>query len=614
MRRGAARLPIPPSERISGFKPEELIGQVLHEKVHHTHPDGTPFPIEECPLDNALPLQEAVVGYEDVFVHKDGHFYPVRCAGRPIIVNGEPIGTVIEVQDITEERRAAAERERLLEEERRHARNLQRLNAASVAINAATSVEEVVRLINEKARELTGARMAVVNLVHDGDWKRARTMASLSGEYAAWSDYDAQVTGEGIYNLVAREKRTMRMTQAELESHPAWHGFSAEAGKRPPPRGWMAAPLLDGGGERIGVVWLSDKWIGGAAGEFTDADEALLWQLAQVASVALENQQLYEQEQEARQMAEQATRAKDEFLAVVSHELRSPLNSILGWNRLLRSQRGDDPQIARVTETVESSGKAQLRLIEDLLDTARIISGKMKLETQPVELVAVIASALEAVRPAADSKGIVIVPDFDPEAGQTSYQITGDPDRLQQVVWNLVSNAIKFTPEGGWVWVELRRGGPGVQIIVRDTGQGISPDLLPYVFDRFKQGDSSVSRRFGGLGLGLALVKHLVELHGGSVMVESLGEGQGATFTVSLPARAVKGDVEAKSRGESDTVVARPARPWPATRIAHWRARAGGRGRGRRARIDYPHARTVWGAGHWRGFGRRRARRARITA
>jgi PAS domain S-box-containing protein len=547
------------SERISGFKPEELIGQVLHEKVHHTHPDGTRFPIEECPLDRALPLHEAVVGYEDVFVHKDGHFYPVRCAGRPIVVNGEPIGTVIEVQDITEERRAAAERERLLEEERRHGRNLQRLNAASVAINAATSIEEVVRLINEKARELTGARMAGVNLVHDGDWKRSRSAPSLSGDYAAWDNYEAQLTGKGFYTLVAREKRTMRMTQAELESHPALRRFSVEAGEHPPLRGWMAAPLLDGGGECIGVVQLSDKWISGAASEFTEADEALMWQLAQVASVALENQQLYEHEQEARQMAEQATRAKDEFLAVVSHELRSPLNAILGWNRLLRSRRGDDPQIARVTETVESSGQAQLRLIEDLLDTARIISGKMRLETQPVELVGVIASALDAVRPAADSKGIIIVPDFGLESGQMSYQVNGDSDRLQQVVWNLVSNAIKFTPDGGRVWVGLRRGGPGVQIIVRDTGQGISPDLLPYVFDRFKQGDSSVSRRFGGLGLGLALVKHLVELHGGSVMVESPGESQGSTFTVSLPAPGVKGDVEAKSHGERETVVARPA-------------------------------------------------------
>src|SRR5262249_47287669 len=158
------------------------------------------------------------------FVHKDGHFYPVRCAGRPIIMNGEPIGTVIEVQDITEERRAAAERERLFEEERRHGWNLQRLNAASVAINAATSLEEVARLINEKARELTGARVAVVNLVDDGDWERSRSVVSLSGEYAAWGDYDARETCERIYNLVARKKQTMRMTQAELESHQAWRG------------------------------------------------------------------------------------------------------------------------------------------------------------------------------------------------------------------------------------------------------------------------------------------------------------------------------------------------------------------------------------------------------
>jgi PAS domain S-box-containing protein len=252
------------------------------------------------------------------------------------------------------------------------------------------------------------------------------------------------------------------------------------------------------------------------------------------------------EERAAREVAEQATRAKDEFLAVVSHELRSPLNAILGWNNMLRSQRGDDPYIARVIDTIQRNGKAQLQLIEDLLDTARIITGKMKLEVQPVELVVVIAAALDTVRTAADSKGIVIATDFDPEAGQ----ITGDPARLQQVVWNLVSNAIKFTPEGGWVWVGLQRAGSGVRIVVQDTGQGIEPDLLPYVFDRFKQGDSSTSRRFGGLGLGLSLVKHLVELHGGAVTAESPGKGQGTTITVSLPVRAVRAMGQAVSRGD----------------------------------------------------------------
>lgn len=260
---------------------------------------------------------------------------------------------------------------------------------------------------------------------------------------------------------------------------------------------------------------------------------------------------LLAEEHRLREIAEQAMRAKDEFLGVVSHELRSPLNAILGWSRLLRSQRGDDPQIATVTETIERSGKAQLQLIEDLLDTTRIIAGKMKLEAAPVELVDVISLALDTVRPAANNKGIAITANLDPKAGQ----ITGDPDRLQQVVWNLVSNAIKFTPEGGRVWVELRRGDTGVQIVVRDTGQGIAPDLLPYVFDRFKQGDSSTSRRFGGLGLGLALVKHLIELHGGGVTIESPGEGQGTTFTVNLPVRAVRGDGGTEGQRDGETAV-----------------------------------------------------------
>jgi PAS domain S-box-containing protein len=265
---------------------------------------------------------------------------------------------------------------------------------------------------------------------------------------------------------------------------------------------------------------------------------------------------LLTEEQEAREVAEQATRAKDEFLAIVSHELRSPLNAILGWNRLLRSQRGDDPEITKVADTVERSGKAQLQLIEDLLDTARIITGKMKLEFQPVEPVAIISAALDTVRPAAESKGVLITTNLDPKAGQ----ITGDPDRLQQVVWNLVSNAIKFTSRGGRVRVELRRGGVGVQIVVDDTGQGINPNLLPFIFDRFKQGDTEASRRFGGLGLGLALVKHLVELHGGSVAVESPGANRGATFIVNLPVRAVKGDSGRERLTEGETEVERRAR------------------------------------------------------
>ncbi|NOT64088.1 MAG: PAS domain S-box protein, partial [Acidobacteria bacterium] len=245
----------------------------------------------------------------------------------------------------------------------------------------------------------------------------------------------------------------------------------------------------------------------------------------------------------AEEALREADRRKDEFLAVVSHELRSPLNAILGWARMLHAQRRDDPEITRITEIIQRNGRTQIQLIEDLLDTARIISGKLRLETRPVALIEIIAAALDTVRPAAESKHIALETVYEmssPEShsqagGQSIGQITGDADRLQQVVWNLLANAVKFTPEGGRVSLTLRQPAEGAQIVVSDTGQGIPPELLPYVFDRFRQGDSSSSRRFGGLGLGLALVKHLVELHGGHVQVTSAGSGQGSTFTVTLP-------------------------------------------------------------------------------
>jgi len=246
-----------------------------------------------------------------------------------------------------------------------------------------------------------------------------------------------------------------------------------------------------------------------------------------------ENERLYKQEQRARKAAEQAAIAKDEFLAVVSHELRSPLNAILGYNRMLRAKGSDDLDVLKAIDVIERNGRMQVQLIEDLLDTARIISGKMKLEVRPVELTDIVAAAFDTVRSAADSKSIALA--FDADSAR--FPIMGDAARLQQVVWNLLSNAVKFTPEGGRVHLALKRKDAFVQIEVEDTGKGIDSDLLPYVFDRFKQGDSSASRRFGGLGLGLSLVRQLIELHGGSVKVESDGDGRGARFTVTLPTR-----------------------------------------------------------------------------
>jgi PAS domain S-box-containing protein len=259
-------------------------------------------------------------------------------------------------------------------------------------------------------------------------------------------------------------------------------------------------------------------------------------------------QEALAREQEARSEAENANRSKDEFLALVSHELRAPLNAVLGWTYALRQKRHDEQFFERATEVIERNAGMQLRLIEDLLDAASVIRGKLKLEVSPTDLAGVIEKAEEVVRPAARAKGVSLDTRLDRNVGQ----ITGDPDRLQQVVWNLLSNAVKFTNEGGRVEVSLERVDPYVQIVVRDTGRGVKPEFLPYVFDRYRQAEPSSGRRFGSLGLGLSLTRQLVEMHGGSVAVESEGEGKGATFTIKLPVRAIytaESDVEAPASG-----------------------------------------------------------------
>src|SRR5262249_42847097 len=221
-----------------------------------------------------------------------------------------------------------------------------------------------------------------------------------------------------------------------------------------------------------------------------------------------------------------ANRMKDEFLTIVSHELRSPLNAILGYAALLRHGGLDNQKVNHAAGVIERSGQAQAQLINDLLDTARIVSGKLRLDVGAVDLVAIIEEAVQTIRPAADAKDISLRAVLPPEIGQ----ITGDPARLGQIVWNLFSNAVKFTPNGGRVEVLLEREDPHICVTVSDTGKGIEPEFLPYVFDRFRQADSSSARRHGGLGLGLAFVKYLVELHGGTVKAASDGKGQGATF------------------------------------------------------------------------------------
>jgi PAS domain S-box-containing protein len=396
---------------------------------------------------------------------------------------GEVKGFFAVITDLTERKRIEAERERMLAEEQRQAEQLRQLNTSMIEINAAKTTEDVLRLTVDKARELIGAQQSAIHLISGSDW--SRTIAS--------EQFAPQTACEGI-----------------------------------------RSPLIGGDGECVGMVQL----IGKDEGDFTASDEALLTQLAQTASVALERQKLYEQEQAARRQAEEANRAKDEFLAVVTHELRSPLNAMLGYARLFSKHKQSDPdEVRRVMEVIRNNGERQKVLIDDLLDTARIITGKLRLEVGPINLAELIVQTLDVVRPGAEAKGVALEPKLDRQAGQ----ISGDPERLQQIVWNLLTNAIKFTPEGGLVEIRLERAQAGVRLIVSDTGEGIAADFLPFVFERFTQQDTSRTRRHGGLGLGLALVKHLVELHGGTIEAASAGQGLGATFVVNLPVIAAQG-------------------------------------------------------------------------
>ena len=268
---------------------------------------------------------------------------------------------------------------------------------------------------------------------------------------------------------------------------------------------------------------------------------------ANLAAVAIENMRLLQFETKARESAEEASRLKDEFLATLSHELRTPLTAILGWSSMLRDSRLDEKTFRMAVEIVERNARTQQQIVDDILDVSRIITGNLRFDAEPTDLRAVVEAAIDTVRHAASAKNITLRAEFEPGVGP----VMGDPRRLQQVFWNLLSNAVKFTPIGGEVRVLVGGEGAHARVTVKDTGSGISPNFLPYVFDRFRQGDGSTTRVHGGLGLGLSIVRHLVESHGGSVRAESDGDGKGSTFTVDLPLLR-SADFGSRLKGESD--------------------------------------------------------------
>jgi PAS domain S-box-containing protein len=313
----------------------------------------------------------------------------------------------------------------------------------------------------------------------------------------------------------------------------------------------QSTPLISRSGKPIGMVsthWRTRHQPSERELRFLDLLARQAADLIEQRQAEAQRKQLLEQEQGAREAAERANRIKDEFLAVLSHELRSPLNPILGWTRLLQNGKLDTARQREALATIERNAKLQTQLIEDLLDISRIMQGKLSLTVAPVSLTFVISAALETVRLAAEARNIQLILDLAPDVAL----ISGDAARLQQVVWNLLTNAVKFTPDGGQVTVELRQLDRLAQIRVIDTGKGINPPFLPHVFEYFRQEDGSTTRKFGGLGLGLAIAKQIAEMHGGSVWAESQGEDQGATFIVQLPAMQQKAVVSEPSQPQSD--------------------------------------------------------------
>lgn len=366
--------------------------------------------------------------------------------------------------------------------------------------------ESALKLAREWQTTFDSINDGVGLLDREGNLQRCnRALTELLGklphEILGYPHQDLMKTslGFGSGSCFNRAKETCRRQILETESRGRWFSKTID-------------PVLDEQGNFIGAVYL--------LADITDRKQ-----------IEQERAQLLEREQQARLEAEAANRLKDEFLATLSHELRSPLNAMLGWTRLLNTRKFDEVTTIKAMQTIERNAKAQAQLVEDLLDVSRIIQGKLRLYVRPMNLVDAIEAAIETVRPAANAKEIQIQTVLDPALGF----IAGDPDRLQQVIWNLLSNAVKFTPKGGQVQVILQQVNSHLEITIADNGQGISPEFIPFVFDRFRQADSSITRTYSGLGLGLAIVRHLVELHGGIVSVTSLGKGQGASFTVKLP-------------------------------------------------------------------------------
>lgn len=507
-------------ETITGYSKDELLNMNLARLLtNESVAAGRQM------LDRKLD-GEARTNYEVDAVAKDGKLITLEISSRLMTQDGKPWCVQGVARDISKRRQAEealreADQRALIEYERL----LERITALAQTLGMARDLETIYRGLRE---------FALVSVPCDGFfvslYDPVRDLRTASYAWGDDNEVDVSelppmpITAEGPNSRAIRTGEVV-ITDDYMNA-PRTHPLvvvGPENGLRP--QSSLAAPMAVMG-RIIGTIEVQSY----KSSAYEEGHITAMRMAANLAGVAIENTRLLEDESKARAAAEESNRLKDEFLATVSHELRTPLTAILGWSRMLETGL-DSETAARAIETIRRNAKSQSQIIDDILDVSRIITGNLYLDLQPLELAPIIEAAVNVVRPTAEAKRISI----DIELDSQPTLVPGDANRLQQVVWNLLSNAIKFTPSGGNVRIAVSHSDSETEIAVSDNGPGITPEFLPFVFDRFRQADSTTTRRHGGLGLGLAIVRHLVEIHGGSVNAKSGGPNQGATFTVRLP-------------------------------------------------------------------------------
>jgi len=460
----------------------------------------------------------------------------------PLRVKGQIIGalsvadrvgrqfTAVEVgmlQAFADQAAVAVENARLYEEATRERRESEVVAALAAEINRSLDLDHVLQQVAEATTALCHGDVTHIALSEPGsDAPRLRLAVGARID----ADPDLRLgPGKGLGGRVLTTGRPLRTPDAREDPriHPDHRRLIEAEGIR----SGMVVPVL-GEGRVEGLIYVSRRTVA----PFSEHDETICRRLADHAAIAIRNSRLFAAERAARAEAHAANRAKDHFLATLSHELRTPLNAVLGWLRMLRNPRLDEAQKAHAVDVIERNARLQAQLINDLLDVSRIIAGKLEMERYPLDLVPVVQDAVEGIRGDVEAKALTLSVSLDPATGE----VLGEPMRLQQVVANLLSNAVKFTPPQGRVEVRLSREGVNARLSVADSGEGIEPRMLPHVFEPFQQADSTTTRAHQGLGLGLAIVRQLVEAHGGRARVESAGPGQGATFVVELPIIALR--------------------------------------------------------------------------